>query len=89
MPSTSSTRRRSVLDTLLHYTDSSRCPAKTSANNNSPCQQDDELPEPYLKGFEYDTDTEESKLRLLVHLTSTPEVAQSGGSKKKKGKKDE
>ncbi|KAJ4393060.1 hypothetical protein N0V93_002267 [Gnomoniopsis smithogilvyi] len=52
-------------------------------------KQDDELPEPYLRGFEYDTDTEESKLRLLVHLTSTPEVAQTGGSKKKKGKKDE
>lgn len=51
-------------------------------------QQDDELPQPYLKGFEYDPS--ESTTRFVVHLTSTPEVASSsGGGKKKKGKKDE
>jgi len=60
------------------------CPHLTLS---SPAQQDDELPQPYLKGFEYDR--EENAERFVVHLTSTPEVASSGGSKKKKGKKEE
>ncbi|KAF3761968.1 hypothetical protein M406DRAFT_358165 [Cryphonectria parasitica EP155] len=50
-------------------------------------KQDDELPEAYLKGFEYDP--EESKTRLVVHLTSTPEVESTGGKKKKKNKGEE
>lgn len=50
-------------------------------------QADDELPEAYLKGFEYDP--EESTTRFIVHLTSVPEIESSGGKKKKKNKGEE
>ncbi|CAP66492.1 uncharacterized protein PODANS_4_3430 [Podospora anserina S mat+] len=43
---------------------------------------DDELDEPYLKGFEWDK--EESWTKLIVHLSKDAGVAPGGGSKKKK-----
>ncbi|KHO01577.1 uncharacterized protein MAM_00578 [Metarhizium album ARSEF 1941] len=48
---------------------------------------DDELDNPYLAGFEWDKD--ESWTRLVVHLQKEPGTSGHGGSKKKKGKKDE
>ncbi|KAI1653260.1 hypothetical protein F4813DRAFT_375243 [Daldinia decipiens] len=57
---------------------------------------DDELAEPYLKGFEWvpnhpqvkdDPDRRKEEWeRLYIHLSSTPGVSSSGGSKKKKNK---
>lgn len=47
-------------------------------------QADDELDEPYLKGFEWDK--EESWTRLIVHLQkSAPAPVSSGKKKKNKG----
>ena len=48
-------------------------------------QQDDELENPVLAGFEWDK--EESWTRLIVHQKKHGEASSSG--KKKKGKKDE
>ncbi|KAI0120792.1 hypothetical protein F4776DRAFT_665420 [Hypoxylon sp. NC0597] len=56
---------------------------------------DDELPEPYLKGFEWvpshteygegeEEKAKEDWQRLLIHLSSTPGVSNFGGKKKKK-----
>ena len=49
-------------------------------------QQDDELEEPYLAGFEWDK--EECYTKFIVHCKKTGE-ASSGGSKKKKNKDKE
>lgn len=46
-------------------------------------QQDDELEDPYLAGFEWDKD--ESYTKFIVHQKKTGEAPVSGG-KKKKGK---
>jgi len=46
---------------------------------------DDELPQPYLAGFEWDK--EESYTKFIVHQKATGEPISSGGGKKK-GKKD-
>ena len=45
-------------------------------------QADDELPDPYLRGFEWDK--EESWTRLVVHLAKNPTVPQQTGKKGKK-----
>ena len=45
-------------------------------------QADDELPEPYLLGFEWDK--EESWTRLKVHLSKNPTVPVQTGKKGKK-----
>ncbi|KAK6956675.1 hypothetical protein Daesc_001954 [Daldinia eschscholtzii] len=63
---------------------------------------DDELPKPYLKGFEWlpnhpqlkdDPSKKEERKeewgRLHIHLSQTPGVSSSGGSKKKKNKNAE
>lgn len=53
-------------------------------------QSDDELDDPYLKGFEWDK--EESWTRLIVHCQKQPASAfpsGGGGGKKKKSKKAE
>lgn len=49
----------------------------------TPQQQDDELEEPYLAGFEWDKEANYQK--FIVHQKKTGE-APSGGSKKKKNK---
>jgi hypothetical protein len=47
-------------------------------------QADDELDQPYLKGFEWDK--EESWTRLIVHLQKdAPAVSHSSKKKKNKG----
>ncbi|KAI1846328.1 hypothetical protein JX265_010912 [Neoarthrinium moseri] len=56
---------------------------------------DDELPEPYLKGFAWDglrpgnteEDTKNEWTRLHVHLTTTPTTGGGGGGGKKKKNK--
>ncbi|KAI1801336.1 hypothetical protein F4811DRAFT_465130 [Daldinia bambusicola] len=63
---------------------------------------DDELPKPYLKGFEWlpnhpqlkdDPEKKEERReewgRLHIHLSNTPGVSSSGGGKKKKSKNAE
>ena len=50
-------------------------------------QADDELEKPYLAGFEWDK--EESWTRLVVHLQKDAGQTGFGGSKKKKGKKED
>ena len=49
-------------------------------------QQDDELENPILAGFEWDK--EESWTRLIVHQKKHGEKESSSSGKKKKGKKD-
>jgi hypothetical protein len=51
-------------------------------------QADDEMDEPYLKGFEWDKD--ESWTRLKVHLSKNPtDTVFKGGSSKKSKKAKE
>lgn len=50
-------------------------------------QQDDELEEPYLAGFEWDKET--SYTKFIVHQKKTGEAPVGGGGKKKKGKSAE
>jgi len=47
-------------------------------------QADDELTDPYLKGFEWDR--EECYTRFIVHQMKTGERPAGDGKKKKKGK---
>lgn len=48
----------------------------------------DELPEPYLQGFIYDTDESWTRLEVKLGSTATSAMTGGGGGKKKKGKKD-
>ena len=50
-------------------------------------QADDELTDPYLKGFEWDR--EECYTRFIVHQMKTGGQPQGEGKKKKKGSKAE
>jgi hypothetical protein len=81
MPSTSNTRRRQVF---------SHCPGIHLSypyhNANSPPQKDDELEEPFLKGFEWDK--EECWTRLIVHQSNTGPPKESGSKKSKKKNKE-
>jgi hypothetical protein len=47
-------------------------------------QADDEMEEPYLKGFEWDP--EESWTRLKIHMSKDAGPVGGGGGKKKKNK---
>ena len=49
-------------------------------------QADDEMENPYLKGFEWDKD--ESWTRLIVHQQKDAGPSASSGGSKKKGKKN-
>ncbi|CAI7587050.1 unnamed protein product [Penicillium pancosmium] len=55
-------------------------------NANSPPQKDDELEEPFLKGFEWDK--EECWTRLIVHQSNTGPPKESGSKKSKKKNKE-
>jgi hypothetical protein len=51
------------------------------------CQSDDELTDPYLKGFEWDR--EECYTRFIVHQKKTGDAPSGESKKKKKGGKGE
>ncbi|CAJ2505764.1 Uu.00g131580.m01.CDS01 [Anthostomella pinea] len=76
--------------------------ALTAIHRQYKKRTDDELGEPYLKGFEWVPDHEEYAetpekqkekqddwQQLYIHLSSTPGVSNSGGKKKKKEKNAE